>query len=506
MNNFGGERPTDGNDPDIVANQVANPVAGPEEEPDFREFDDELLDNLVPDLEAPTEASPEASPETSPEGTSEDNPEDTPENTGETDRTRLTERIKSSPKLKAALVAIAGVAATVIIALIISTGGGRGDDQSRRQEPPTVQVDDNTTNNETNAETEAEHNSLTGYEALDQRIDGSFLQYDNPGCYNDENKVTTDSVGNPDAVFELIDVDPTNATAEQRGAVQEYLIGSMEEPAASWAIACGFEGFEGLNQAEAEERIHNMSDEEKAEFLEQIRDSFSRTEWHYETASGINHNQFMEGNGPEDIHSGFVDSDLTGVRVLVGETTLEDGSTIRTKFKEDCGNIEIMAVRVSPEGEATVVIIDVVVPPETEPASHEDETTPPEETVGKDEENTIRIDSNIAEDIAENIGTGEVRVSQTPTVESQAPTIAPTPPSYEGTSATTVQNPDSTQTGTVAPTNPANNYNEDRGGANSSEYAPVQENTAADQAEIPIEQAPTGGQALEDILGDLGIN
>ncbi len=205
---------------------------------------------------------------------------------------------------------------------------------------------------------QAEVKSLTGYEVLDETIDGTFLQYDNIGCYESEEKTSPNAVGNPNIVLRAIGINPEEATAEQRGAAQEYFVFSMEEPAASVAIVGNFKGFEGLTQDEAENKIHNMSDEEKADLQDQLKAYFDKTEYHYETGSGPYRNQYIYTDKNGEKHSGFVESDLTGKRILVGVTTLDDGTTITWMSKEDCGNNEDRIIVTPPDGPPEVIIID----------------------------------------------------------------------------------------------------------------------------------------------------
>ena len=122
-----------------------------------------------------------------------------------------------------------------------------------------------------------------------------------------------------------------------------------------------------------------------------------------------------------------------------------------------------------------------------------------------------RIDNQILEDIAHDIGTEEVRVTPTPEVLREDLTEKPSASAYEGTAPTIVENQAATEATPVQEqvTAPANDYSQNLGGANQNEYAPVQENQAAqqaaDEAETAIADAPDGGTELDDILADLGI-
>ncbi len=149
--------------------------------------------------------------------------------------------------------------------------------------------------------------------------------------------------------------------------------------------------------------------------------------------------------------------------------------------------------------------------PETQPKTPETPPeTPPETIAPKDEENLERIDENINNDIAEDIGTDEINITPTEEVSAEDITEQPSAADYQGTEPTIIQNEASAPAEQIQEqVSPENNYSQDLGGANANEYAPVQENeaaqAAADAAEIPIEQAPTEGEALENALNDLGI-
>lgn len=151
-------------------------------------------------------------------------------------------------------------------------------------------------------------------------------------------------------------------------------------------------------------------------------------------------------------------------------------------------------------------------PTPTNPVIHIVEPTPtptPRLDIPKNPENLVRIDEQILDDIAEDIGTEEVTITPTESVSPEDLTEKPTESDYEGTEATIIQNEASTEAEPVIPQNFINDYSEDLGGANENEYAPVQADetaqAAADAAEIPVAEAPTGGAELDDVLAGLGI-
>ena len=140
-----------------------------------------------------------------------------------------------------------------------------------------------------------------------------------------------------------------------------------------------------------------------------------------------------------------------------------------------------------------------------------DITTDSEEEIikPKDSENLIRIDDQIHEDIANDIGSGEVHVTPNPGVSDDEKTEKPSAEYYQGTEPEIVQN-DSADIATPVQEliSPENNYSEDLGGAHSDEYAPVQEDNAAqeeaDANERTSEDTPhasdSGSFSIEDLL------
>lgn len=351
------------------------------------------------------------------------------------------------------------------------------------------------TRTETEESIEDNYESLTGYNKLDKLIDGSYEQDGNLGCFESEGKVSESAVGNPSLALEKIGVDPANATPEERGVVSEYMTYSMKYPAGFQAIAYGLDGFEGLSLNEAEDKIANMSDEEKAELQKQFQKIYENSEYSEEIGQGMykNHGVAERADGR---HSYFVESDLTGKNILVRETKLEDGTTVITKEKEDCANMLTEIEYRHPDGTTTVITINT--PDEPTPGKGD----PGEEKIKpKDAENLKRIDKKIQKDIADDIGTEEVVVHQEGPGER---TDKPSSESYQGTEPKTTQN-ESSKAAEPVTVSPNNDYSQNKGGANSNEFAPVQENTEAQQKadESVTPPAEVGDQ---NALGDLGIN
>lgn len=351
------------------------------------------------------------------------------------------------------------------------------------------------TRTETEESIEDNYESLTGYDKLDKLIDGSYEQDGNLGCFESEGKVSESAVGNPSLALEKIGVDPANATPEERGVVSEYMTYSMKYPAGFQSIAYGLDGFEGLSLNEAEDKIANMSKKEKAEHQKQLQKTFENSEYSEEVGQGMykNHGVAERADGR---HSYFVESDLTGKNILVRETKLEDGTTVITKEKEDCANMLTEIEYRHPDGTTTVITINT--PDEPTPGKGD----PGEEKIKpKDAENLKRIDKNIQKNMADDIGTEEVVVHQGGPGER---TDKPNSGSYQGTEPKTTQN-ESSKAAEPVTVSPNNGYSQDKGGANSNEFAPVQENKDAQQKadESVAQPAEVGDQ---NALGDLGIN
>lgn len=134
----------------------------------------------------------------------------------------------------------------------------------------------------------------------------------------------------------------------------------------------------------------------------------------------------------------------------------------------------------------------------------------PEVPKPKDTENLKRIDEKIEKDIEDDIGTDDLVITPNPGVSDEDITEKPSDEDYTGTQPNIEQNEESKTAEIVQPTQPENNYSEDKGGANDENgYKPIQENDSgkkeADQKEIKQENAPTGEKELENALRNIGI-
>lgn len=381
--------------------------------------------------------------------------------------------------------------------------------------------------------TEAFDATLGGGE--NQEAKGIYDGYGEKGMWLSENKGGTYDFASAKETAEACDDDECEMMKyTSRNQVESYAdyIANLPEELQP-------EGFKGLTILEAEKKLESLPDEEydaiKQQFDGIIDGAFTRDV----TLDGDYHNSYMRLIDPSKpaTHDNME---------LVECTTHESGTRAVELYWTDDGTaygkvIGTMTVKITRDDNGNIIggCMQVVNPvgthsniytgmsTVTDNPTPENPTTPsnptpdnpapdkpdtPTETIKpKDPDNLIRIDEQIQEDIAEDIGTDEVRVTPNPGVSDNDITDRPSSDDYQGTSPDIVQNDDSREAEPVQDqVSPENNYSEDRGGANADEYAPVQDDQAAqdaaDAAEIPVDEAPTGGTELNDILGELGIN
>lgn len=140
-----------------------------------------------------------------------------------------------------------------------------------------------------------------------------------------------------------------------------------------------------------------------------------------------------------------------------------------------------------------------VVPPVTPPST-------PEGPAPKDPENLSQLDDQFHEDIAGDVGTGQIVVTPTPPVDSGGQTTSPS----GGEPTKPVITPsDGTGGGSTAPEPVGGSgYSGDNGGANAGEYSPVEEDQgaqgAADDGERTEDDTPhasdAGSYSIDDLL------
>lgn len=233
------------------------------------------------------------------------------------------------------------IAGGIVTAALLGGGAGNNGNNGQNTQPTTTAT-------ETMEET-------TGFEKLYGLLDQSFEQDGSIGCcnYNPQEKISPTSVGNPRAIAEYIGINLDTATPEELGKINEYIVRAMKYPAAAFAISHGYQGFEGLTQLEAEQKIANMSEIEKIRLDDFIVDECENATYHEEYGEGT-----MVNHGVEDGHSIGAEVDLTGVKLLVRTVYHEDGTTIIDYIKEDCENWVGTIIR-HPNG-----YVDYIFPPQ----------------------------------------------------------------------------------------------------------------------------------------------
>lgn len=148
-------------------------------------------------------------------------------------------------------------------------------------------------------------------------------------------------------------------------------------------------------------------------------------------------------------------------------------------------------------------------PPKPNPTVTPTPVTPtPEEIKQKDAETLTRIDEQINQEIAADVGTKEIENYVNPDVTAEEKTEIPD--SSNDTEPTKAQNDNSkVAEQTQPPTESENNHSEDLGGTHANEYAPVKKDEQAVQeanaAAIPVAEAPVDEAAINEGLSDLGI-
>ena len=295
------------------------------------------------------------------------------------------------------------------------------------------------------------------------------------------------------------------------------------------------EGFKGLTILETEKKLESLSKEEYKNITQQFDQIIDGAFTRRVVVNGEQSNAYMR---LKDASKGATHDNMELVACTTNENNLE---VTQFYWVDDNGNeIGTMTVKMTPIydendniigyngceqvlGGGSQVYTDMkVIPPSptdpTQPDTTPDTTpdTPPETTTEtikpKDPDNLTRIDNQINEDIAEDIGTDEINITPNPGVSEDELTDKPSSDAYQGTEAEIVQNDASKEAEDVqGQVSPENNYSEDRGGAHQGEYAPVQEDQAgqeaADANRISNEELPNSSSPeSSDILGDLGIN
>lgn len=371
------------------------------------------------------------------------------------------------------------------------------------------------------------------YEALKL---GIYDGYNEKGMYTSKNKTSSVAFADAGEVAEVCDNDECEmlkyASHNQVETLADYLANLPEQLQP--------DGFKGLNLKDTEAKLETLSDDDFSILENQFRkimdDAFTRRV----VKNGTFDNAYMRHKGGDYVHDNME---------LVGCTTNESNLEVTEFYWTDDGTadgnvIGVMDVKIIPVRDSNGSIIGFrgcmqVINPTGSPIyanlpkitldnpsqdnSKSTSTTPAQNPTNpnpgttqssdkpKDSENMTRIDKQINEDISKNTGGGQVRVNKSNKVSNKNKTDKPGKSSHHGNSQKTNKNKSADKAAPVAGSvSSPNNYSTNQGGSHSGEHAPVKENheaqKQADKKEIPINEAPTGGQELQNVLGDLGIN
>ncbi len=246
---------------------------------------------------------------------------------------------------------------------------------------------------------------------------------------------------------------------------------------------------------------------------ERLDESTTRITFNLENEDEISHYIiYIDSNSdgqltPDEAHLGYAVS-ARNQSPQANVERLIDGEWVKVlDLNLSCGFQPNLPVNKTP----TVPFISEDSPTPDTPNPSIPDNPPDTSTKPKDAENLERIDKNANEDIADNTGTDEINITPTDEVSDDNITEEPSAEDYQGTGPEIAENDASQNAEPVQDqVSPGNDYSQNQGGANAGEYAPVTPDTQAqakaDASEIPQSQAPTGGQAIDDTLKDLGIN
>lgn len=384
-------------------------------------------------------------------------------------------------------------------------------------------------NQETVAETDEETEIN---ETAEEKEKGIHDGYGEKGMWLSKNKTGEYAFADAKEVAEVCDNDECEmlkyTAHNQVESFADYLANIPEELQP--------EGFKGLSILDTEAKLESLSPEEydtiQKQFDTIIDDAYTRRV----TVNGEQNNAFMRLKDPS---KPATHDNMELVKCTTNEDHLEvtqfywlDGKgneigsmTVKVQpiYDNEGNNIGFgLCLQVINETDSPVYVGMTEIPdnppinptpdnPTPDEPTPNTPETPTEQIISKDYDNLTRIDNKINEDIADDIGTGEVTITPTPTetVESWPATSQPDSDSYEGTDPTILQNDTSTTAEPVQPS-PGNDYSQNLGGVNDGEYNPVPEDTdaqqEADDNEIPIDEAPGAGGDNGGNLGELGIN
>jgi len=463
------------------------------------------------------------------------------------------EAFKKTPLAKKAISAgIALLAVGMAVTIAGAIGGGDKGDKTPSEPAPIEEVVEEATDD---SEQEKDWVEYTGIDEYDKTVDGSYAQYGDVGMTDTEKH--TDE--NPNVgKFSQYSVAAPNDLAREYFGAESFEDLSLEQKSLCFQMSTYKQDFSAMGVLQVIDSdyqnkdfksatldFRNADQEVKDQKTQELIDFFADATVG-ETTVGDLRNQFSNMPGAEkaveylDNHDGTLQEVTTDtVTKLVSSHLYALGDHTpheqAVNTPDSCKVLEY-TYSVSESEEYTVYTLErcfnmFVIHTKTDKTTktstiavtfYGDNETIQE----KDAENLKRIDNNIEEKIEDNVNTDDFDPGHTEDVtKEEQPTEKPSSEEYTNPGTNTEPqiverqpevNPNTGQqeqpATPVTPTNPENNYSQDLGGANQDNANPNQvvanpEGQAqSDAGEIPINEAPTGGAELDNILSDLGIS
>ena len=460
---------------------------------------------------------------------------------GESEKVVAKEKIKNNKAIKHFITGIAIVAVSAVIARFAGTipasAEGIAQNDSKIPENPPVasselpeetlhegddvaqQFFDELDRQKKNAEAAETPTSSVAEQAETEK--GIYDGYGEKGMWLSKNKTGEYAFADAKEVSEVCE----NDECEMVKYLTHNQVESFADYLANMPKVLQPEGFKGLSLHDTEEKLESLDEHEYAAIQKWFDDTIDSAYTRRDEINGPQNNALMRPKNQngiinhEEMELVFcktVENHLLGTTFYWLDEKGNEIGSITTKLtpvydKEGnlVGHKGCLQV-VNPEGSPVYVGLKEV------PGENPNTPNPPEPTeipenpgdpgdpgnpeiTPKDAENLTRIDNNIFEDIAEDVGTGRVEVDRTD-VSDETPTAPVSSESYEGTEPTIVENDSSESAESVPAPSPENDYSQNLGGANSGEYAPVVEDESGQEA------ADSGERTEDDTMhaGDAG--
>ncbi len=463
------------------------------------------------------------------------------------------EAFKKTPLAKKAISAgIVLLAVGMAVTIAGAIGGGDKGDKTPSEPAPIEEVVEEATDD---SEQEKDWVEYTGIDEYDKTVDGSYAQYGDEGMTDTEKH--TDE--NPNVgKFSQYSVAAPNDLAREYFGAESFEDLSLEQKSLCFQMSTYKQDFSAMGVLQVIDSdyqnkdfksatldFRNADQEVKDQKTQELIDFFADATVG-ETTVGDLRNQFSNMPGAEkaveylDNHDGTLQEVTTDtVTKLVSSHLYALGDHTpheqAVNTPDSCKVLEY-TYSVSESEEYTVYTLErcfnmFVIHTKTDKITKTSTITVTfygdNETIQeKDAENLKRIDNNIEEKIEDNVNTDDFDPGHTEDVtKEEQPTEKPSSEEYTNPGTNTEPqiverqpevNPNTGQqeqpATPVTPTNPENNYSQDLGGANQDNANPnpvvanPEGQAQSDAGEIPINDAPTGGAELDNILSDLGIS